>query len=281
MFRGPEAIKSPYSYIILEVKTVLSKNEIAKKNFLLFIRAKKQHISGQFEALRKKIVKRLYSKNYLPSIDEVMYSSVFSHDNRHGIDYFRTTKSFELWTQDYILALSNYLLNRVRHLLAATGKSKITILEVGAGNGKLSHYLKEQIRIIKSDSKIIIRATDDYSWIDKDIQVRLNVPSLLVKRAYPVEKLSVNEAIIKYNPEIIISSWMPQDVDWSAYFVSHNTVQEYILVGDEYGCCGKRESWDAKDGFIKRNLRNKHITPIQFGRVPDSTTISYIRTKKM
>ena len=57
--------------------------------------------------------------------------------------------------------------------------------------------------------------------------------------AIEVEPLSCAAALLKYQPTVVVCSWMPQGVDWSAEIRATKSVQEYILVGEvDGGCCG-------------------------------------------
>lgn len=144
---------------------------------------------------------------------------------------------FEVWTKEYIEHFSNYLLDRA-NVLGATKENPTVILEVGAGDGKLSYFLTQQLK--KSGTDTIKIFTTGY---DNDV--------FQIKSPYNnVEKLSEKEALKKYNPSIVICSWMLNNVDWTPDFRNTKSVQEYILIGPE-GPCGTEETWYATPDDFK------------------------------
>lgn len=51
--------------------------------------------------------------------------------------------------------------------------------------------------------------------------------------------MDYKEALKKYKPDIVISSWMPYTEDWTKDFRTFSSVKEYILIGEpDNGCCG-------------------------------------------
>jgi hypothetical protein len=177
---------------------------------------------------------------------------------------------YEFWTQEYVSALANYLLVRCNDFDGPT-----VIVDVGAGDGILVHFLNQYIRGERSNGfkngnnmKVMkpspprkketalptIVATDDGSW---KIHPKANV-----------ERLSVSEALQKYNPFdkhgkrrhqlIVICSWMPMGIDWTQE-MRDNNVDEYILIGEcDDGNCG--DNWltfgnpDFKDELFTTRL---------------------------
>lgn len=190
----------------------------------------------------------------------------------------RRDDSYELWTRDYIFGLANYFLQRIKEMNKESGHDKdTTILDVGAGDGRLIYFLRRAIKeIVSSHSKMqpkrdgtavnssipTLIATDDGSWgapIYKGTHIQ-------------VEQLSVVDAMEKYGQElelnrerlIVICSWMPPGEDWTHLFRQpvkgivteqndfvkhmHNThqkavsmVEEYVLIGECNANCG--HSW--------------------------------------
>ena len=140
---------------------------------------------------------------------------------------------YEFWTRDYIQNLTTYLTSRMDNK-----KRNTLILEVGAGDGLLSHFLQQFMMKQKKQmngNNVKIVATDNNSW---------KIPSLV-----PVESLSVEQSLQKYvasgeyDHVICICSWMPNGVDWTKLMRQAN-VNEYILIGEcDDGSCG--DNWNT------------------------------------
>lgn len=161
--------------------------------------------------------------------------------------------SYELWNYDYIFALAQYLIDRITALDSVKSTPlHTTILDVGAGDGRLIYFLRRamnQIVVTNSSASSIISlhrkngktkraiesmevksqtfklpiliATDDGSW---------NAP-IYKNQHIAVEKLSAVEAVAKYAPPppeqtsevgssriIVLCSWMPSGQDWTGDF---------------------------------------------------------------
>ncbi len=87
-------------------------------------------------------------------------------------------------------------------------------LEIGAGDGTLTRFLKNQ--------GVQITATDNHSW----------------KNAvdYPewIEKLDARLALSTYNPEVVICSWPPAQNDFERSVFNTVSVQLYIVIGSHH-----------------------------------------------
>lgn len=137
---------------------------------------------------------------------------------------------YEFLNQEFIAALGSYLAGRVTTMQQATGDS-IVILEVGAGNGRLSHFLQEVLEKLPI-SHVKVVATDPVH------------PHYQIEPQFPVEKLDYKSALLKYQPDIVISSWMPYGADWTPAMRQTDSVEEYILVGErDGGAVGSDETW--------------------------------------
>jgi hypothetical protein len=221
----------------------------------------------------------------------------------------RREDSYELWTREYIFGLANYLLQRIDEMNSVLSDDvDTTILDVGAGDGRLIYFLrramteiessKTRTQIRKKGSKLkscipTFIATDDGSWrapIYKTSHIQ-------------VEQLSAEQAVEKYAPNpnetnkrlIVICSWMPPGEDWTYLFrrparieelsphaenefensIQKNTglVEEYILIGEcDDGTCGHNwYTWGNRD-FDSNNNANDEIE-----KVPPYTEDGYIR----
>ena len=164
---------------------------------------------------------------------------------------------YQMWTQEYVEQLGIYLMDRSSSHNGASGGKETLVIDVGAGDGLLIHFLKDfclarkkqqekQPKDARTNNSNNYRstmptfiATDDGSW------------GIFAKA--DVEKLNVHDTLSKYvmhkeegdNREVIIlCSWMPMGVDWSKLFRDAN-VDEYILIGEaDDGSCGHNwETW--------------------------------------
>jgi len=127
---------------------------------------------------------------------------------------------YELFSAEYISALSDYIKSRIN--------PSDLILEVGAGDGRLAHFLRER--------GLNVVAIDNFEWE--------------ITPLFPVEELDYKEALKKYNPAIVICSWMPYFADWTPAFRNTRSVREYIIIGEfPGGCCGNETIWSDHEGF--------------------------------
>jgi len=173
----------------------------------------------------------------------------------------------------------------------STNLRPIRIVEVGAGRGQMTHFIKEKMQElgIRND-QLEIRATDPNIWSED-----------LGKTVIDVENLDAEKAVQKYQPDIVLFSWIPPGEDLSPA-LRQNSVQEYVLVGEELSgndrTWGKNVIFDKdvmadyeKDGFYKQYLGegdddSLNLVHGQLGRgqikegIDDSqhsTTIAFIR----
>ena len=188
---------------------------------------------------------RVIDPQYLPTLREVIYS--FDHvntdrethlsdeqlraENTEWQKYLNNGDSevFEVLTEEFVQALSLYLSQRIESL-GGTEENPVVILEVGAGNGRLTHFLQQKLDgQVKGSVKVI--ATDS--------------GTLDLKTNFPVEKIDQKDALQKYKPQIVICSWMPEGEDFTKDFRNTSSVQEYVLIGEGAGgCCGSAwETW--------------------------------------
>lgn len=187
---------------------------------------------------------------------------------------------FQLWTQEYINGLTDYLHER--------SNSNTIVLDVGAGDGLLAQLLREQLQIRHRREFPKVIAIDDGSWS--------------IRKKADVERLSVAKAVKKYASShhvIVLCSWMPMGIDWTAVFRKEN-VDEYILIGEfQDGNCGDnwktwgnpefRDSDDANtlppfkaDGYNAHYHTLKSLAPHSFSIFDsrdsaNTTTVSFRR----
>lgn len=96
----------------------------------------------------------------------------------------------------------------IKELVTIIGSK--SCLEIAAGDGTLTRFLKEQ------GTQVI--ATDDQSWSHS-----IEYPDTVIQ-------CDAETALQKYNPEIVICSWPPKNNDFERYIFETNSVQTYILI---------------------------------------------------
>lgn len=121
---------------------------------------------------------------------------------------------FQIWNKEYIEALSKEILNLV---------GKDFVLEVAAGDGMLSHWLREY--------GVNIKATDNMS----------REPS--IQTYSEVEELDAVSAIRKYESRMVVASWIEYDSELDCEILDEEP--EYlILIGEgNGGCTGSTKFW--------------------------------------
>lgn len=87
-------------------------------------------------------------------------------------------------------------------------------LEIGAGDGTLSRFLKDQ--------GVQIAATDNYGW------------KHAVQYPADVIPLDAKEALKKYQPEVVICSWPPSNNTFEREVFNTASVQLYIVISSRH-----------------------------------------------
>ncbi|MFD2444850.1 hypothetical protein ACFSO7_12840 [Bacillus sp. CGMCC 1.16607] len=117
----------------------------------------------------------------------------------------------------------------IQELSILIGSSKC--LELGAGDGTLTHFLKEH----GTDC----HGTDDYSW------------EHYIKYPGSVEKLGAKEALRKYRPEVVICSWTPPGNTFERHIFETDSVQLYIVIGTKSPTySGNHEVYSNQKEFV-------------------------------
>ncbi len=184
------------------------------------------------------LLERLRSPAHLPTTEEVrvVCESYSSKEESYGDDktylYNSVTRqdfetlfpewhAYEILTKEFIASLSGYIASQI----AKRGlKEPCTILELGAGTGRLAHFLKRELEE---------RVPDRFSYHATD-----NGSGEIPDQFGMVEPLDYAEALEKYKPNFVLVSWMPYEIDWSKTIRRTPTVEEYILIGEAGGCVG-------------------------------------------
>jgi hypothetical protein len=123
---------------------------------------------------------------------------------------------YQFWNKEYIECLAEEIKRRVGSDL---------VLEVAAGDGMLSHWLRKH--------EVNIKATDSGKMYDE------------IKKRTEVEIIDAVSAIRKCKPRMVIASWLPWDelIDIQIF---DEKVPIIVLIGEEDGATGSKRFWDEK-----------------------------------
>lgn len=189
---------------------------------------------------------RVFDVDVLPSRDEIAeafgsqaFDQALDSETRTDLHYARQDAGqFEVLNAEFVNGLANYLVERA-HAIRLDEASTATILEVGAGTGKLSHFLNQGVRRLV-DERLEIIATDSGSWG--------------LGAHHPVACMDHGEAFNRYRPDIVIASWMPDNIDWTQDMRNTSSVVEYLLIGEGAGgnCGDDWLTWGSSDNEIFR-----------------------------
>ena len=180
--------------------------------------------------------------DYLPTIDDLrtLHSQQlwddFVHHNPLG-------SQFQIYTKEFVDSFAKFITDKIKEQT----KKEIAIMDVGAGNGRLTHFLEETIGNQIKDKIIKFSAIDDLSW-DNKISSSGGSP-FWIQKNFKVEELSIEEAL-KNDPDIVVCSWMPKDEDWTKFFKENINIKIFIMIGEENEC-GTESSWQPDKDFIR------------------------------
>jgi hypothetical protein len=176
----------------------------------------------------------IFDLHVLPSRDQVI--DAFKLDDEYALFHARLgVRQYEVLNQEFVHGLAAYLVERAQVIRANTD-APITVLEVGAGTGKLSYFLGQTLEQQAGQEVKLITTDSGKSKIPTD---------------HTVERMDHVESLRHYQPGIVIASWMPNRVDWTQDMRDTPSVMEYILIGEAmYGCCG--DDWETWGSPIDR-----------------------------
>lgn len=140
--------------------------------------------------------------------------------------------NYQVYTKEFISSLAAYIISR-----------GLKVLEVRAGDGRLSFFLKKYL----DNAQIEIITTDIKDWEDRG----------KANESFEVERIGYEEALEKYavEPILILSCWMNVDVNWTADFRANPFVKEYILIGDIARTGGYGKKWQLPDNSGFESVR--------------------------
>lgn len=222
------------------------------------------------EQLKNEMKEKLKDPAYLPSRADVKLAFGNKWTEEWHRYFFNNTRSeFELLTKEFVNALRDYLVQRLKELKISEDQP-IKILEVGAGRGRLAHFLQSALEEA-APGRFSIIATDS----GKDARTR--------QVDFPVVKVDLEKSLAQYQPDVVLSSWMPPHVDWTPMFRKQPTVKEYLLIGD-WEICGSKSTLGNYKDFSQEKLASISQTQICRTDQPDteeshSSTISFRRNK--
>lgn len=159
---------------------------------------------------------------YFPEIDARFHSISEIRDYRSGVDI---NQQFQFFNKEFNDTLFNQL-NIYKN-----------VLEVGAGNGMLTHVLRKR--------GLSITACDDFSWKQS---YKKYCPDML--------RMNYEEALKKVSPDCVISCWMPYGENWSIDIRKTPSVKAYFIIGEEAGgCTGTKSLFNRFKGWHKKELK--------------------------
>lgn len=149
------------------------------------------------------VIEKILSLKELPTYQESMkLLEYFCENFEEWIKFGDQHVFYMIWTQEFI----DQLAREIKKL----GNPRM--IEVCAGKGKLSYQLnKKGLNLIP---------TDDYSW-----NLSNNHPDL-------VETITAHDALKKYNPRLVIGSWIPSETRIGFDVLNHPSVEYFIDIGE-------------------------------------------------
>ena len=209
----------------------------------------RENLSFQ-EKTKEKLRERFQDPSFLPTHKEIAMAfgakKMFSEE-WHNLFHHEENHVFELLNEEYVNALNDYLSERIKNIEVKEDEP-IIILEVGAGNGRLTHFLKEKLKEKYPNNGVEFIATDSNE----------GTSGIKIKPGFPVENLDQEDALKKYNPQIVLSSYMPYGKDFTEDFRNTKSVKEYILIG-EISCCG--DLWKTWGDDLEYNNNDNELPP--------------------
>ena len=194
---------------------------------------------------------------------------------------------YEVLTQEFVQSLARYLHSRAKDLQAEDGDScnQPILLEVGAGDGRLSALLRDELRQLASvdaarrapppeltdggfesallSLSMVLEPDPDpdvaplWDMRCADAVPGLHSPLFTLDASSPrthpgveMDMLDHAAAVQKHAPKLVLCSWMPGGEDWTSCWRSQESVREYVLIGvPDSGMCGNEwRTWGCGRG---------------------------------
>jgi len=126
-------------------------------------------------------------------------------------------------TRESIDAYSGHVRGAVlRALEAAPAAGPVTVLEIGAGSGRLTRWVAETVRAgldAAARRRVEFVASDDGMW---------SIPDACGN----VEKMSYEDALAKHAPAVVLVAWMINNADWTEAVRRTASVRDYFVSGE-------------------------------------------------
>ena len=107
---------------------------------------------------------KLKDPSFLPTREDIfrVFGMGFEEEGWFEFCFDKKNPVFEFLNEEFIESFSDYLSKRAESL-EATKDHPITILEVGAGNGRLSYFLQQKLES-KNPGKVKVISTESGEW---------------------------------------------------------------------------------------------------------------------
>lgn len=218
----------------------------------------------------------------LPTRAQILHALDFYTGNSDTAQHYcKDHDWFEVFNREYVRELAVHLSQRIQE--HSTPEKEQVILELGAGDGRLTYFLKEELAALRVRN-VQMYAVDDGDWS--------------ITAHYPIEHMKYDEALLAYSPQIVLCSWMPPQEDWTEAIRGTQSVKEYLLIGPpDSDLCGKSwHTWGKPGngmsphcvapfeaaGFMRvdlSDLSRLQLCRLDLGDVRHSATISFRRMR--
>ena len=163
----------------------------------------------------------------------------------------------ELLVHEHIEGITRHLFS----IMTAGNHCEVTckVLELGAGDGRLSHYLRRYM-------------SASHHGNSKNLNLVVTATDLHPNKSFAGEEVEAGDyeqALTRHaNADIVICSWMPPFDDWTAAIRRVPTVREYILIGNPDSCghpwrtWGRPEAANKHDDELIADMSRRYLSPL-------------------
>ncbi len=196
--------------------------------------------------VRALVIKAFSDKPPVPNFESLDAQTVFCEGVRRAPDGSKIYVH-EIWTEEYIQALADHYGSMIAESAQKNPDVPFVLLEVGAGDGKLGHFLRKELQKRYGD-KVSVTVTDKKAAASHS-------PFPVLQQGY---QEALDAQLAQYGKvDAVMASWMPPYQDWTETFRDPKyRIQEYLLIGeDEPGVSGTLETWSEYPGFSQQTLK--------------------------